>query len=224
MDRSAVRLRLVIANGLAACLLACILEPDLGEKLGVPYRAQESFNYCAAASVLMWRLYDGLPEISQTSIYQYMQSSYCASNQAAVRDAVNHFTNTHDAVWDLDLSQHYDRLVSRQVTAFSAGLPVLPVVDYDHMGVLNGGKYHEDGPYEVWDFVYFHDPDPAVGANRKIFSSSWMDTFCPIYLSDCDQIVSSSAVQSWYSFYQSYAESVRLTGRLSSHGSWPPQV
>src|SRR5947209_3000623 len=136
--------------GLLSALLfsGCNLQPDVGSTLGVPYRSQEQFNYCTPASVLMWRRYDGLPEVSQTTIFNWMGGTG-STNQIRVAQAVNAFTYTRDAYWDNAPSSDYKSMAARQITAFSTGTPSIVVVRYDHTGVINGGQYHVQGQYKV---------------------------------------------------------------------------
>lgn len=55
------------------CLMAIFLLsgclPEGPNTLSIPYRSQEQYNYCASASILMWRLYHGLTPVSQASIH-----------------------------------------------------------------------------------------------------------------------------------------------------------
>ena len=215
MVRSALLLSVALVCG------ACI-PPDTGYMLGVPYRAQDRFNYCTPASVLMWRLYDGLPEISQTTIFNWMGGQGC-TNQLRVRDAVNNFTATHDVYWDNARSTEYRSMAARQATSIDQGIPVIVVVRFNHTGVLNGGKWHEDNVWDVWDFVYFHDPDPAYGANFRWVAGDWLDQFCPSNQTFCDQIISGSATAAWESNLQVYGGSVQVYG--GSRGSiGPPEL
>lgn len=78
--------------------------------------------------------------------------------------------------------------------------------------MVNGGQYHAEGFYNVWDFVYFHDPDPAVGANTVFAASQWLDIFCSEILSHCSQIVSASAILGWSENLSSGGSSVRVSG------------
>lgn len=189
-------------------------------KLGVPYRAQERYNYCTAASISMWRLYDGLPERSQTYIFNWMGGQGCTT-QFAAADAVSFFTNSGaDAYWDNDSSANSDRMAARQITSIDAGIPVMVVVRYDHTGVLNGGKWHEMGASYVWDYVYFHDPDPRYGANVYFAANHWLDQFCPSSQTSCDQIISAAATAAWWNNYLTYRSSVVTYGESRTEG--PP--
>jgi hypothetical protein len=211
---------------LAGSLQGCNLPEDEGIQLGVPYRAQESFNYCGAASVLMWRPYDDpRAVISQASIFDWMSNSWpaCGSNQLGLEAAVRHFTFSSgvDAYWDFAPDSAYEEVLSRQISSMDSGVPVIAVVNFDHTGVLNGGKWHAEGNYYVWDFVYFHDP--AGLANDKILATAWMRQFCPGYWGSCDQILSSSASANWKFHIQAYSDRVVAAGGgMEPRGDWPP--
>lgn len=90
----------------------------------------------------------------------------------------------------------------------------MPVVgiNRNHVGIINGGKYEDHGTYLEWEFVYFHDPDPAFGANLKFGASTWLNKFCPLSSSYCGQIISNTATTGWYANLQMYGDSVTLYG------------
>ena len=211
---------------LASLLPGCNLPRDQGIKIGVPYRSQESFNHCGAASVLMWRASDGLSNISQQSIFDWMSSFYpaCGSNQAGIEAAVRHFTvSGSDAYWDHGDDTEYEAMISRQITSMDSRVAVITVVDYDHTGVLNGGKWHQEGSYHVWDFVYFHDP--AVRGNWEHQATEWMRRFCPGYWGSCDQVLSFSASGAWINNLAAYGPRVvPAGGGMDPRGDWPPEI
>ncbi len=183
--------------------------PDV--MLGVPYRAQDPNSFdCGPASVLMWRLYDGLPEISQQTISSWMGGTTCGASQQVIANAVNHFTNTYDAIDDLAGDTEYASFFSRQITSIDAGVPVIAILRGGlHAGVINGGQWHTnaDGNYQ-WDYVYFHDPSTI--ANDPYSADLWQDVSCPPG-STCEQIASSSAIGSWSYNLTTYGGSV-VTG------------
>ena len=187
-------LLLGVVFGAIAAIISCI--PQSGYKLNIPYRSQEQYNYCTGAAILMWRLYDGLPAVSQTSIINWMGGPGC-TNQINVANAVNHFTNTRDAYWDHGPSTAYKDLAARQITAFDRRTPSIVVINYDHVVVLNGGTWHTSGSTRVWDEVFVHDPDPFWGANRYFSAGSWIYAFCSPGLAFCDQIISQGATYDW---------------------------
>jgi len=159
----------------------------------------------------MWRLYDGLPAVSQTSIFNWMGGAGCV-NQRTATDAVNYFTRTHDAYWDQGSSSNYREMVSRQITAFDRQFPTMAVIRGNHAVVLTGGKYHIEGGLRIWDFVRMHDPNPYYGSHIKWTASDWMYMFCGAGQSYCDQIVSRIAVDGWYQNMSLYAEGTRIYG------------
>lgn len=199
---------------LLLAVAGCNLPKDAGFNLGVPFRHQVSYNYCGAASVLMWRLFDGLDDVGQATIYNWMSSysPYCGSNQAGIAAAVRYFTLTPDAYWDFAEDTEFAEITARQITSMDARVPVIAVVDYDHTVVVNGGKWHEEGELNVWDFVYYHDPAQMYGANFKATATDWQFMFCPGYWGTCDQIISGAAATFWGYNLQQYGDSVVAAG------------
>lgn len=180
--------------------------------LRVPYRAQalNSFD-CGPASVLMWRLHDGLSEISQSTIAAYMGGTSCGAATSAIVAAVNNFTLTHDAFRDLTGYNDYRAFFSRQITSIDNREPVIAIIRGGlHAGVVNGGKWRDlgGGSYQ-WEYVYFHDP--LTRANDYYTGGSWQDTNCP-EPSTCEQVISSSASGAWYNNLNSYGDDVALGG------------
>ena len=103
---------------LGFCLAGCGLSLYERYELRVPFRYQERNDYCAPASVLMWRLYDGLSPVSQTTIYNWVGRRACLATE--VPSAVNHFTNTSDAYLDIVFNpsdRNVEDLIARQITA-----------------------------------------------------------------------------------------------------------
>ena len=200
---------------LASTLLAgCNIGASENYQLGVPYRQQERDDYCVPASVLMWRLYDGLPAVSQTTIYTWLGGHAC--NPTDVPPAVNHFTDTFDAYLDLVFSpSQLDReeLVARQIRSEDQLSPVIAIVGSarNHVGVINGGRYTRSGSYYEWDFLYFHDPKP-FGENAYYSARQWMDVFCSSGYPYCGQILSSNATSGWQNYYATYGNSILLYG------------
>lgn len=190
-------------------LCGCI--PPGDTKLSIPYRAQEQYNYCVPASVLMWRLYDGLPAVSQTSIFNWMGGAGCV-NQNSTTAAVKHFTRAYDAYWDKGRSSDYKGMVARQVTAFDRQTPSLAVVYGNHVVVVTGGKYHTEGSLRIWDYVRVHDPNPYYGSHVRWSAGDWLNLFCGAGQTYCDQIVSQISVDGWYQNVELYADGVRVYG------------
>lgn len=202
---------------IAGSLVSCGLPENQGIKIGVPYRAQEQFNYCAATCVQMWALYDGVsPTPSQGSIFNYMlnYSSGCGSNLLGVSDAVGQFTYTPDAYVDLEVNLDgtaYEDLSARAITSIESDSPAIVVVNGDHTVVLNGGKWHGEDTRDIWDFVYIHDPAFDL-ANWRREASDWLEMFCPGYETYCSQVVSSSATLGWSFNLVSYGPWVEIRG------------
>lgn len=190
-------------------------------KLGVPYRAQDPNSFdCGPASVLMWRLYDGKSEISQQTIGSWMGGTGCGSSQQSIVAAVNHFTATSDAFWDLTSELDYQEFFSRQITSIDNGVPVIPILYGGlHAAVINGGKWHEnaDADYQ-WDYVYLHDP--LTRSNDQYSADLWRDTNCPSG-SPCEQIASQGASGAWSSNLQTYGGDVVLGGGGGGRGGDP---
>ncbi len=220
-----MRLHTVLSFTLLASLLAgCNLPKNQGIKIGVPFRSQENFNYCGAASVQMWRAKDGLSPLSQATIFTWMSNYYpaCGSNQAGITAAVNNFTvSGGDAYWDYAPDTEFQDMIARQISSMDSRVPVIAVVNYDHTGVLNGGKWHQEGNYNIWDFVYFHDP--AAYSNVQYSATDWMRTFCPGYWGSCDQILSSSASITWAYNLQNHGTNLEPGGGgIDPRDDWPP--
>ena len=200
-------------------------KPDY--KLGLPYREQLDFGYCGPASVLMWRLFHGYPEVSQQTILNFMGGGGCGVSPQAIASAVRAYTATSDAFWDLAGGQGDPELIqaqfiSRQITSIDARVPVIPIVESGfHAGVINGGKWHTNtsSNYKTWDFVYFHDPDDiAGGANIYYSAGSWIDYSCATG-TPCSQILSTSASGAWQYNLDTYGDEIEVRGR----GDWPPE-
>lgn len=197
---------------LSASLAGCGGTIDDGENvnLGIPYREQEEFNYCIPASIQMWRLHDDLPFVSQDAIFNWLGGPPCTAED--VPAGVNHFTNTNDAYLDVSFNPtatDRDEMIARQVTSYDNARPAITVVypTRDHVGVINRGKYDDEGAYWTWEWLRFHNPDPAYGGNYYYGAQDWIDEFCAPGFSHCAQIVSSSATAGWnpnQSTYQPY--------------------
>jgi hypothetical protein len=198
---------------LGVAFSGCGLSPYERYELGVPYRPQDQFNYCVPASVLMWRLYDGLPSVSQASIFNWIGGPPCYPDDVPV--AVNHFTNTFDTYLDIvdnPSGLDVEQLVARQITAEDQGTPVIAIVgpQRNHVGVINGGKYKKQGQYYVWEFLFFHDP--ADGEGLEYSSSHWLQFFCDGGFPFCGQILSSAATTGWQNYHAYYKNWIMLYG------------
>ncbi len=206
---------------LAVTLSGCSVPPTF--KLYIPHRYQEGNFYCGPASILMWRLYDGYPEVTQSSIAKYIGcSSTGGVSPEGIALGVNYFTATHDAFVDdyggmgnpTDLEAQF---FSRQITSLERRTPVIAIVEYGfHAGVINGGKWHRDkvSGYNVWDLVYLHDPDPVRGGPNQPYSSGeWTAGFVVL------QVASTYAILNSQSNLALYGHRVIVPGRQD----WPPQ-
>lgn len=202
---------------LVVTLLGCdgnlFNQPDY--KLGVPYRAQAQFNYCVPASIQMWRLYDGLSNVSQTTIFNTIGGAPCDPTDAAF--GVGYYTNSgSDAHFDHEFTPtigERDQMISRQITSIDTGIPVMALVrNQTHVGIVNGGKYEDHGSYLEWEFLYFHDPDPAFGQDYRYSGGDWLDEFCSASASYCGQIVSTSATAAWSPNLSAFGDSVAVYG------------
>lgn len=212
------RAALVAALVGAASALGCggTLNGNSNYQMGVPYRQQEQFNYCVPASILMWRLYDGLSSLSQSYIFNEIGGAPCDPFDAAY--GVSRFTiSGSDAYLDLTYGpseDERDEMVARQVTSINTAVPVMPIVgaSKNHVGIINGGKYSDEGTYYEWEYLYFHDPDPAYGSNIYYAGGDWLFEFCMPFDSYCGQIVSSSATFDWQNNNSTYGDSVAVYG------------
>ena len=185
----------------------CNIQSYQGFRMGVPFRMQPQGSLdCGPASVQMWIAYDQLPEPSLQEIGQYMGGTSCGVSEQAIADAVNHFTNTHDAYWDFEAYTDYEGFMSRQITSVDNYTPVIPIIVFNHAVVLNGGDWHPlSGLAYQWDFVYYHDPE--VGPNVKRGTYQWRDMNCPPG-GVCEQIISSVASAAWASNLANYSETI----------------
>ena len=217
-----MKVRLLVSALALVLMGGCSLTPGSEVKLGVPHRAQEQFNYCVPACVLMWRLYDGLGPVSQTTIFNWMGGAGCTTTDRAA-DAVSHFTNTFDAQGDGDYASNYKQMISRQVTSIDQRTPVIAVINDDHTVVLQGGKWHQEGPNYMWDSVLINDPDPVWGGpEQRLAASTWLQEFCPPNAAGyvCLQVISASAASTWQSNYNMYKDNVVLYGTLDPDNQW----
>jgi len=159
----------------------------------------------------MWRLYDGLPEISQSTIANWMGGTSCGSSEQSIANAVNHFTGTSDSYVDIDGLFYRENFFSRQITSIDNAVPVIAILDSFHAGVLNGGKWRSlsGGRYE-WIYVYVHDPQTV--ANDYYDAAIWTFVNCPNGSDTCVQIVSSGATAGWQANQSAFGNYVIVRG------------
>jgi hypothetical protein len=214
----------VVALTLTLTLVGCGevgSDPDV--KLGVPYRAQAPSSFdCGPASVLMWRLYDGLSEVSQATIGNSMGGTSCGVTPQAVANAVNQWTATSDAYYDLAGDSEFEQFFSRQITSIDSRVPVIALIQGGlHAGVVNGGLWHTNANNDYqWDYVYFHDPQTF--ANDYYGADSWTDTMCPPG-GTCNQITSFNAAQAWSYNLNAYGDEVVTAGGGGIGPGGPPK-
>jgi len=168
----------------------------------------------------MWRLYHGLPEISQQTIGDFMGGTSCGGVTASsIAQAVNRYTLTSDAFWDLGSQFDTSSFLSRQITSIDVGIPVIGLIEGGlHAGVVNGGKWHTNANGDrQWDYVYFHDP--LAFENVYYVADSWIATICP---DACGQVISSSAVAGASANLSTYGSSIVIGGGGGSNGSPKP--
>lgn len=191
--------------------LSCTIGPGESEAvtLGVPYVAQTNGFYCGAASVLMWRQFNGLGAASQDQIYSWMGGANGVDPQA-ITSATQYWAGTFDAVldWGTPAPDYKPQFFARQIQSIHNRVPLIPIVEYGyHSGVVNGGTWSKDatGQYNIWQDVYFHDPSGV--SNRYFTSAAWQS----YSLSGGDlyyQVISNSATYGWQNALTTYADSV----------------
>ena len=207
--------QVVAICGAVAVIAACGSTSTDEVDLDVPYVEQDGNFYCGPASVLMWRLYDGLAPVSQTEIAQTMGTDdACGTFAYRIDDGVRAYTNSgYDAIWDPDDYSNRDYFVARQITSVDSWVPVIAIPGSFHAGVVNGGHHHEipdSGGMRQWDYVYFHDPQ--IGPDRYYDGDLWLDELCSYSGDACEQIISDSATGGWYNNYSNYHEDVVVGG------------
>ena len=186
---------------------------DSDGKLGVPYYQQEEYNYCVPASIKMWRAYDGLPSVSQTTIWNTLGGPPCSGSTAAF--GVSIYTNTgSDAYLDTVYPSSKNAFLSREITSIDHYVPVMVVVGAarNHVGIINGGSYVQQGSTGLysWQYVFFHDP--GIGPNIYYTSDDWILDTCASYFSVCGQVISDIASYAWSSNYQTWGSSTTTYG------------
>lgn len=206
-----------VALGICAFLLlaatSCTIGPGQSDSvtLRVPYRQQEQWDYCGAASVLMWRLYNGQSELPQNEIYTWMGGSGSGLYPDAIRDGASYYAGMSDAIVDRaaqDPVESQREFFARQISSIDSNTPVIAIVEVGfHAGVIDGGTWTRDAQtnLNVWNDVYFHDPRGF--ADRSYSSAQWMSHATGGYNS-LTQIVSNSATFNWQSNYDAYGDSM----------------
>lgn len=204
---------LTFASFLTILAFGCGLAGREEVRLGVPYVQQPSEAlYCGPTTVLMWRKYDGLPEVTLQEIADWMNaSSSTGVSPAEIADAVNHYTASNDAYWDLVGEDELRNYMSRQITSIDSLTPVIAIVEQGfHAVVVDGGKYHSQGDgFYQWDYIFFHDPQLAAGIRYS--ASEWLNHTC-FPGTPCSQVVSVFASKAWNYNLDLYGDSIIVAG------------
>lgn len=225
-------LPMIMITVLAAACGEVGSDPDVN--LPVPFRSQADGSLdCAPASVLMLRLAYGLSENppSLQAIKNWMGTTGgSGTDWPKIADGINHFTwnpNTNegiaDAIVDLwgNTPAQSKKYFSRQITSIDNGVPLIPIITFNHAVVLKGGLWHEnaDGDNQ-WDYVYVHNALlNGGGPNLQHSGSSWELTTCsPNGSGACTQIASVSAMGGWAGNLANYGDTVVLGGGGSGGG------
>jgi len=207
----------------ATALVGCGATSGDDVRLNVPYVEQDFGYYCAPASVLMWRLYDGLPEVSQAVIADYMGTTCTGTFSYVIANGVAQFTNSgSDAIYDGDAYDNRKYFVARQITSIDSYIPVIAVLQGNHAVVIDGGHHHEipdSGGMQEWDYVYYQDP--LVGPNKKLEAADWLTERCSFEGDTCEQIISANATGGWYYNYDQYSSQVVAGGSWEGGGGGP---
>ena len=186
----------------ASCNIGTGTPSNPGVQLGVPYYMQQGPANCAPAAIEMWAAFDG-NFVSQTVIANYV-GCVSGTTPANTVNGVNYFTATKDAYLDQGGGQD-PNFFARQISSINVDRPVAAALFGQHVGIVNGGLWHQDETtgYNVWDFVYFHDPE--VAANQEYSASDWMEF-------NTAQIIGRSAALAAASNLEEYGASVRVRG------------
>jgi len=174
----------------------------------------------------MWRLYDGLSEVSQYEIGGALGICEGANTQYRTLGALGLYTRTGtDAYYDVTPILDESEFFARQITSIDRRIPVMPLVNWGgHSGILNGGKWSEDsltGLY-TWLSVKLHDPDPLIGANKNYIAGDWTSRNCADF---CRQLISLSGTLNWDANLIQWGDELRIRGRRDwPPNDWPPEI
>lgn len=191
--------------------------------LHVPFVFDEDFFLCVPSSILMWRLYDGLPTTSKIGIANSVGCNWqyvgCTTQEAV--SGVRLFTVTgRDAYLDDyggigDPDTLLAEYASREITSMVNGVPVLGIVNgASHAVVITSGNYttRSDG-LKQWDWVYVNDPSDSPGYT-KYSAGAWLNI--SVY-----HVISNTAKNGWQGNFSTWAP--RTTVRGWPHGPFIPQ-
>ena len=174
--------------------------------MNVPFRQQPQWDYCGAASVLMWRLKNGGSEVAQSQIYTWMGGAGAGVSPQQIASASRYWAGS-DAIldWGTPDPAYKGPFFAKQIQSIDQRIPVIPIVEGGyHAGVINGGTWGRDanGTLNIWHDVYFHDPKGL--ANRYFSSAAWMsysESGYQLYY----QVISNGATYGWQNNYGSYS-------------------
>lgn len=213
------RRQLLLSGGailLAVIVLSGCNTPPSGVDLNVPFRNQIGWDYCGAANVLMWRLYNGGNEISQSTIYNSMGGAGAGVSPEAIASGVAQYAFVPNAIVDREACDDgpYDKrdvIAARQIASVDEREPAVVIVDAGYHAVLiNGGDWHEDSStgLDVWDYTYVHDPDDRADVYKV--AGDWVAWFTSGYT--CEQVVDEYAVGNAGYYLETYGSSVSVRG------------
>jgi hypothetical protein len=136
--------------------------------------------------------------------------------------AVQHYTATGgDAHWEVDSDQL--NAATKQIASFNNAVPSIAIVGVNHVGVIDGGTWYSYGNGTAeWDTVYLNDPNPAFGPDHPFAPGQWLNFSCGPTGSDCESILSSSAIAGWAADRSNYNDRVALYGDGSGFHNPPP--
>jgi hypothetical protein len=196
-------------------LSGCGVGQNQNTTLRVPFRPQDSADYCTAACIQMWQAYNGVPETPQQVIYNFYGGSSGAKDMQAW--AVNYyaFGGGGDVAYIMDFADlpnetgddMWRRSCAKEITSIDSNTPVIALIRHGiHSTVIDGGHWHPEGDKYMWDSLYVHDPSHFSGD----------DYYDPIiWRSELDggrnlveHIMSSSASANWLVNYGSYGGSL----------------
>jgi hypothetical protein len=155
--------------------------------LNVPHCQQTKINYCAVASILMWRQYDGLlPDLTQDQIGGLINVGELGTSPASVVAGVCVLTNSDNA----EMVAIHDYLPGAQGDLVSACIEgvdnyvpsIMPFYYGFHAVVFVGYKgrtLKEDGS-PLAKYVYINDPETIYAKERITFADLKDFYFTPV--------------------------------------------
>jgi hypothetical protein len=173
----------------------------------------------------MWRLYDGLPEVTQAEIANGIGCTIGqGASKSAITNGVNLFT-TSGANAVLDYGPNSGTLdylqgvyFSAEIASIGGGTPFIAYINSGlHSVIVTGGRWdYENGHYR-WNTVRYHDP--LEGANQEAVAADWIeDTYGQAHT------IVSSYVAGAVAGYEEYENVVTYWGGSGGGGGWPPEI